>query len=105
MSASTIIIQIQTQVQAELPQLPPNLQQWAKNHLIDPIEMEMRVAESGLEKRTLWLVTSHTGSGDSNCRIVYEEATAEFGLEFTDERNQPLYLGSYGTFSDCVLSL
>jgi hypothetical protein len=97
---------IQALVAAELATLEPNLQSWAREHIIAPRLERLAADPEGRASVPVWLVTDHTGVRDSSYRVVYDPARSAFGLECTLQSGVRWYMGPYqGGFADVVRAM
>jgi hypothetical protein len=93
---------IRVKVTEGLAALAPHLQSWVQKHLIEPRQAQLATDVNGTSFKMLWLVTNHTGTNDSSCRIVYDDDSQLFGLECTLESGVEWHMGNYGSFSEAV---
>jgi hypothetical protein len=70
----------------------------ARHDYADPITEDQSVS--------LWLVLEEVPEDQSGYKIVFDEATLQFGLAIGDtERNRDVFLGYYGTFLETLASM
>jgi hypothetical protein len=93
---------IRSKVAEELVNLPPHLQSWLRNHLVEPRLSRLSLDHNGSSFKHFWLVTDHNGEQDSSYRIVYDGEQEVFGLECTLDSGVEWLMGSYGSLSDTV---
>ncbi len=97
---------IQALVAADLARLEPQLQSWAREHIIAPRLEQLAADPEGHTNVSVWLVTDHTGASDSSYRVVYDPARSAFGLECTLESGVRWYMGAHeGGFAATVRAM
>jgi hypothetical protein len=77
---------------------------WLKSHLIKPREIEAWSKEHQAQM-PLWLLTEHTGEGDSQYRIVFDPDQDSFGLEMTSDDGTAWYMGPYSVEFAAVVDM
>ena len=105
MSTAVTTELIRAAVEQGMQELPPRLRHWAKAHLVVPRRTSVVLDPEGVQSGVVWLVTDAVGVNDSAYRVVYDESTASFGLEFQLDSGVSWYMGSYGSFSNAVESM
>jgi hypothetical protein len=96
---------INTEVQIGILKLAGPLQEWVREHLIEPREIVLATDPEGKKWRTLWLVTDHISHNDSGYRVVFDESSKLFGLESTLDTDIPWFMGLYGDFATTVQAM
>jgi hypothetical protein len=92
-------------IKDEMEKMPEQLTSWLKTHLIEPRKVTLFTDFSFNRTAEYWLVTDHTGTGDSGYRVIYSESDKMFGLETTTQEGQSVMMGLYGDFATTVESM
>jgi hypothetical protein len=104
-SGSDIGERIRARLSAELPLLPDHLRAWVSAHLTAPRAVSVSVDPEGKQRTTAWLVTDHTGVGDSSSRIVYDPLTDSFGMAIDLADGVSWFQGPTGSLVESVHSM
>jgi len=97
-----IIQRIDSLIKSELPELAPQLRNWAEQHLTIPRQVSFALSDDGTGEIRLWLVTDRTGKNDSSSRIVFDEIRGDFGLAMLLKNGVDWFMGFYGGFAETV---
>lgn len=100
--------EIGMRVEAAIPRMSPRFAAWAREHLIDPRQIELHVSFEGNETTVVWLVTDHVGKNDASSRVVFDAEFGMFGLEcsIVEPHRRSVLLGLCSDdFAETVLSM
>ena len=74
---------IKSRIAGAFPRMPLHHASWARDHLVDPRQIELFDSLSGSTTVVVWLVTDDVGKNDANCRVVFDEESGMFGLAYS----------------------
>ena len=85
--------------------LGASTREWLRAHLIPPRPIELARKTSGENTEDFWLITDHNGREDASFRIVFDEATRQYGIECTILNNISLFAGYRSSLVDAVTDI
>ena len=79
--------------------------QWLRAHALPARPITLSRKTVGGETEDFWLVTDHTGADDSSFRVVYDDVTAQYGIECTIGSDVNLFAGFRSSLLDAVTDI
>jgi len=103
--SSEITLNIKYRINETINCLSDNLKQWANNHLIKPIYVDVSKNTEGEYNDKVIQVTGNIGNNDSSYHVYYDIKEDKFGLICVLENGFMWNMGIYGEFSETVISM
>lgn len=79
--------------------------QWLRAHALPARRITLARKTDGGETEDFWLVTDHTGADDASFRVVYDDVSAQYGIECTIGNDVSLFAGFRASLLDAVTDI
>ena len=79
--------------------------QWLRAHALPARRITLSRKTDGGDTEEFWLVTDHTGFDDSSFRVVYDDVSAQYGIECTIGSDVNLFAGFRASLLDAVIDI